>query len=63
MELEKNGIIEVKNVNGIVVNQVKTERLQDQVTVKTQNWKSGLYIATLKVEGKLVESCKFTLIN
>jgi len=63
LEIEKDGIIEVKDVNGIVVKQVKIERLQDQVTVSTQNWKPGLYIITLKIGGKSIESCKFTLIN
>lgn len=63
LEIEKGGIIEVKDVNGHLLNKIQVERLQDQVTVKTTSWKPGLYIATLKVNGKLIESCKFTLIK
>jgi len=50
-------------VNGLLLNKIQIERLQDQVTVKTQNWKPGLYIASLKVDGKFIESCKFMLIK
>jgi len=63
LDIERDGIIEVKDVNGIVVKQVRIERVQDQVTISAQNWKPGMYIATLKIDGKQVESCKFTLVR
>lgn len=63
LEIEKEGSIEVKDVNGLVIKKVQINRLQDQVTLTTQYWKPGMYIATLIIDGKSVESCKFTLVN
>jgi len=63
LEIEKDGIIEVKDVNGIIIKQVSINRLQDQITVNTEGWKPGMYIATLKVNGQLKESVKFTLVK
>lgn len=40
-----------------------TNELQNQVTVITQNWKPGVYIANLFIDGSLVESVKFTLVE
>ncbi|GAB4324949.1 MAG: hypothetical protein Kow00127_17630 [Bacteroidales bacterium] len=37
--------------------------LKDRFTVDTRNWKAGVFIATLKIDGKLVESFKFTIID
>lgn len=63
IELEKNGIIEILDVNGIIVKLIKINKLENQVTVNTQDWKPGLYIATLIIEGMSIESYKFTLIK
>jgi hypothetical protein len=60
-EIKKEGLVEIRNVNGIAVESIVINRLEDQVTVNTQNWKPGLYIATLIVDGNSVESFKFTL--
>lgn len=63
LEMENKGVIEIKNVNGITVKLVDVNRLQDQVTIITQDWKPGTYIATIKINGKSIESTKFTLVN
>ena len=63
MEMEKDGLVEIMDVNGILMRQLHVNRKQDQVTVNTLDWKSGLYVATLIIDGKSVESVKFTLVK
>lgn len=36
---------------------------RDQFTVDTRHWEAGTYIAVLKINGKIIESVKFTVIN
>ena len=61
--MEKVSIIEVKDMNGTIMEKVYNNRLNDQVTINTNRWKPGIYISTLVVDGKPLESCKFTVIN
>jgi hypothetical protein len=61
LETESEGTIETKDVNGRSIHTVSISEIQDQVTVITHNWKPGLYIATIKINGKCLESAKFTL--
>ncbi|MCB2219587.1 MAG: T9SS type A sorting domain-containing protein [Bacteroidetes bacterium] len=63
LDIEKTGIIDIRDINGVVIEQVVTNKLQDQVTFLTHDWKPGSYIATLKIGGRLMESCKFTLLR
>lgn len=63
LEMENTGVVEIKDVNGITMMDIRVSKLDNQVTVDTQNWKPGFYIASLFVDGKSVESCKFTLIK
>ncbi|MCF8368977.1 MAG: T9SS type A sorting domain-containing protein [Bacteroidales bacterium] len=63
MEKESDGIIEIKDVNGILVETVIINKVQDQVTVKTEGWKPGMYIATINIIGNSIESIKFTLVK
>jgi len=55
--------LEIKDVNGKTIRSINTSQKQDQVTVTTEDWKPGLYIATLKIDGKSIESVKFTLVK
>jgi len=62
-ELQNEGLVEIQDVNGKLIKNILINRLKDQVTVPTQNWKPGLYIATLIIKGKTIESVKFTLVE
>ncbi|MBE9492321.1 MAG: T9SS type A sorting domain-containing protein, partial [Bacteroidetes bacterium] len=63
LDTEADGTIEIKDVAGRPIHTVTTTGKQDQVTVVTKDWKPGIYIATLKLNGKSTESVKFTLVK
>lgn len=50
-------------MTGKTIQTLATSGKQDQITVVTENWKPGVYIATLFVDGKSKESVKFTLLK
>nr|NQU89255.1 T9SS type A sorting domain-containing protein [Bacteroidota bacterium] len=60
---EVNGVVEIKNLKGELVTTIPFTEPVDKHTVLTQNWKSGTYIVTLVVNGKVMESIKFILID
>jgi len=63
LEVEKEASLEIKDMNGKSIRTINTSQKQDQVTVTTEDWKPGLYIATLKINGKSIESVKFTVVK
>ncbi len=63
LEIETEAVLMIKDVNGKTMRTYNTSQKQDQDTVVTENWKPGMYIATLKANGKSIESCKFTLVK
>ena len=63
LEHDKGGLIEIRNIDGVLVDQKSISRIDDQVTIGTHGWKPGTYIVTLRLDGKFIESVKFTLIN
>ena len=60
LEKQPDAVVEIKDINGAVVRREILGHTQNQVTISTNSWDPGLYIATLKIDGKPVESCKFT---
>jgi len=64
-ELEKEGgaTIDIHNINAKLEFTKNLINRQDQFTIDTREWKVGVYIITLKINGNLVESVKFTVIN
>jgi len=63
LETEQEGIIEVHDITGKTIQIINMTEIQDQITVVTQDWKQGIYIATIKVDGKSIESVKFTVVK
>ena len=63
LETESSGSINISDINGSSVYIVTTTGKQDQVTIVTKDWKPGVYIATLLIDGKSLESVKFTLVK
>lgn len=63
LEKEIDALIEVRNLAGLVRYSKSATNQQDQFTIDTRNWKAGFYIATLTLNGRLVESVKFTVID
>jgi hypothetical protein len=63
LEIESDCSIEIKDITGKSIQTLKTNEKQDQITVVTENWKPGVYVATLFIDGKSKESVKFTLVK
>ncbi|MCD4698167.1 MAG: metallophosphoesterase [Bacteroidales bacterium] len=63
MNTETKGFIEIKDVAGKTISTITTTGKQDQVTLLTENWQTGVYIANLTVNGKSIESVKFTIVK
>ncbi len=63
IEAEAEGIIGIKDITGKTIKTIPTTEKQDQVTVLTENWQTGVYIANLTVNGKSIESVKFTIVK
>jgi Secretion system C-terminal sorting domain len=62
-KLKTSGFIYVANLLGNLVATIKTSDMHNHEVLDTRLWKPGLYVATLKANGKTIESAKFTIIN
>jgi hypothetical protein len=63
LDMDRSATIEITDINGKPVKTIVTDGKQDQITLVTEKWETGLYIATLEIDGKSVESTKFTVIK
>ena len=57
------GEVVVQEINGIIHRSIKVNKYENQIVIDMQNLQPGIYIATLNIDGGLIESCKFTLIK
>jgi hypothetical protein len=56
-------LLEFRDTEGTLIHQLDAPGLGNQVLINTQSWQPGLYIVSMRQNGKLVDSVKFTLIN
>jgi hypothetical protein len=63
LETEGGAIAEIRDMGAKLKYTGGLKNKQDQVTVDTRRWKPGVYVLLLKINGKLVESVKFTVID
>ena len=63
LEQETGASIDITDIKGNLKIRLNTTNRQDEVTVNAQDWKPGMYIATLKISSKPVESVKFTITD
>ncbi|NOX48771.1 MAG: T9SS type A sorting domain-containing protein [Chlorobi bacterium] len=63
LEREVASNIEIYDISGNLKYSDSFTNRQDRITIDTRNWKPGVYIVTLKSNGMLVESLKFTIID
>ncbi len=63
LEQEAAAKIEINDITGDLKYSKNTLNRQDQISIDTRSWKAGVYITSLKINGKLVESVKFTIID
>lgn len=55
--------IEICDLQGIINYTVNKTTLHDQLLIDTRSWESGIYVVSLKQNGALLESCKFSVIK
>jgi hypothetical protein len=60
---ETRGMIVIRDITGKPVQSISFNGMQDQVTVTTRGWITGVYILNLVVNGNVIETTKFTLIK
>jgi hypothetical protein len=63
LESETTATVKVSDINGKPFYSKVLHNRTDQFVIDTRQWKVGLYIATLRVKGDIVESVKFTVID
>jgi len=51
----------IHNANGKSIETIYTNKNQDQLFLNTLSYPSGLYVCTMKIKGKNIESDKFTI--
>ncbi len=56
-------MIEVRDISGTLMQSIPFNGVQDQLTVITRNWTPGMYVISLIVGDKVIETTKFTLVN
>ena len=60
---ETEGMIEVRDVSGILMKSILVKGMNNQLTVTTRTWNAGVYMLSLVVNGKVIETTKFTLVK
>jgi len=60
---ETKGMIEIRDISGKPVQSIPFDGIQDQVTLTTHGWSTGVYVLSLVVNDKVIETTKFTLVK
>ena len=60
---ETEGMIEVRDVSGKLMKSAPVKGMTDQLTVTTRTWNAGVYVLSLIVNNKVIETVKFTLVK
>jgi len=63
LDAPSSGVIEITDLTGKPVHSVQATNLKDQLTIDTRNWKPGIYIAWLKINGMTKETVKLTITD
>jgi hypothetical protein len=59
----QEGMIEIQDAAGRVIKTISLKSKKDQMILITKEWKSGVYIAILRINGKLMDTGKFSIVN
>jgi hypothetical protein len=60
---DNQGVIEIRDASGSLIHSIPFAGMQDQLTVITFSWSPGIYMVSLMVNERVIETTKFTLIN
>lgn len=61
LETPDNAVIEIHDVTGRPVYYLPATNTHDEVTLDTRTWDTGIYVAALKINGKIKETVKFSI--
>jgi hypothetical protein len=62
-EIEGDAQIIFTALNGKVLKSMQVNDKHNQLVLDTGKWPAGIYIATMKKNGNIIESVKFTIVN
>lgn len=57
----KEGVLEINAVSGQIIQKIKINQNNGTVTLNTTNWSSGIYFATLRIEGMRSNTYKIVI--
>jgi hypothetical protein len=63
LEKAADAVIDINNLTGKLMHTERLRNKTDEIVIDTKEWKTGIYITTLKVDGKMIESVKFTIVD
>ena len=63
LEYYKKSLIEITDINGISIKTIEVKNETNQLVIDTRKWNSGIYIATLKNNDKIIENTKFMIVK
>ncbi|MCD4737235.1 MAG: T9SS type A sorting domain-containing protein, partial [Bacteroidales bacterium] len=63
LDNKTGAVLEIHDINGNLKYRQNLWNQKDQLIVDTKDWRAGVYIAVLKINGELNESVKFTIID
>lgn len=63
LETDAETTILIQDMRGITIKRHNTNSKQDQIIMIVRDWAPGIYIASLKINGLLMESAKFAVIK
>jgi hypothetical protein len=61
LESSVQAVIKIQDFKGNIIHSFETRNQQDQISVLTRDWVSGIYSANLYLKGKAMESYGFTV--
>ena len=60
---QQDATVEITDMAAKPVYSIQAANVKDQLTIDTRNWKRGVYLAVLNINGKTRESVKFTITD
>jgi hypothetical protein len=63
LESDAKASVTIMDLRGVTIESRSNSGQQDQLTLITREWNPGVYVASLIVEGKVIESVKFTVVK
>jgi len=63
LEKEADAVIDINGLSGKLMHTESLRNKNDEIVIDIRDWKPGIYITTLKIDGEMVEGVKFTIVD